>query len=140
MKKYVLLTLAMVLCLSVVGCAKEVQEEQPSATPAAGASAEAEATEAPKEDAPEAEATKAPAAEKTSAPTQKPKPATNETVVKDEKAPKVYWAMDTYYHLAGCSAGNGAQEVAWEMVKEIGLRQCPTCNPPRYENYVVGNN
>ncbi len=140
MKKYVLLVLAMMLCLSVVGCAKDVQEEQPGATPVAGVGAEAEATEAPKEETPQAEATKAPAGEKTAAPTQKPKPATNEEVVSDDKAPKVYWAMDTYYHLANCSAGSGAQEVSWEMVKEIGLRQCPTCNPPRYENYVVSKN
>ncbi|MBQ9914814.1 MAG: hypothetical protein IJO50_01590 [Clostridia bacterium] len=140
MKKYLLILLTVLLCLSVVGCAKDVQEEQPDATPTPAVSGEAEATEAPKGDETKSEATKAPAAEKTAAPTQKPKPATNEQVVSDDKAPKVYWAMDTYYHLANCSAGSGAQEVSWEMVKEIGLRQCPTCNPPRYENYVVSKN
>ena len=42
------------------------------------------------------------------------------------------------YHLKDCKLLNGTehQKVTWEMIEMIQFRQCPECNPPRYENYV----
>ncbi len=68
-------------------------------------------------------------------------PEPNKTVVKDENAPKIFWKSDIAYHLETCpTLQEGvevkAQEIPWAVAKEIGLRQCPACNPPRYEGYV----
>ncbi len=66
------------------------------------------------------------------------KPSKNKDVVKVETAPDVYWMMDEAYHLENCSElkGNEYNEISWETVEMIGLRQCPVCNPPRYESYI----
>lgn len=66
-------------------------------------------------------------------------PSTNKTVIhNDEEAPTVYWTIDISYHLKGCPEleGKEVSEISWAMVKEVGLRQCPVCNPPQYENYI----
>lgn len=69
-------------------------------------------------------------------------PSVNKEVVTEETAPVVYWAMDEAYHLAGCESlqnkteGEDYTEIPWSMVEQIGLRQCPACNPPQYRNYV----
>ncbi len=130
---------SLLLC-TACGCAKKDVESAPTqapeqtqdtavATPTASASAE------------NAESTKTDD-KKTSAPT--PVPASkNKEVVSDDKAPdKIFWLMsgenNLTYHLENCAQikDKGAQEVNWEIVKTIGLRQCPECNPPQYEGYV----
>ena len=111
MKRISLLLLAVVLTVSLSGCGKKADEGQ----------------NAPASAAPTESAAPAPVA-----------PSSNKTVVSEKDAPKVFWAMDIVYHLENCSelSGKEAQEVPWSMVKEIGLRQCPVCNPPQYEQYV----
>lgn len=68
-------------------------------------------------------------------------PDLNKTVVKEENAPKIFWKADIAYHLENCptlkeGVETKSQEIPWAVAKEIGLRQCPVCNPPRYEGYV----
>lgn len=74
-----------------------------------------------------------------------PEPSENKEVVTEDEAPTVYLvvggddnAASISYHLDGCKllSGGEKQEVAWEMVKTLGFRQCPECNPPQYEGYV----
>ena len=65
----------------------------------------------------------------------------NKTVATEEDAPKIFWKSDIAYHLENCpTLKEGVvfegHEIPWSMVKEIGLRQCPVCNPPRYKGYV----
>lgn len=116
MKKSILMVCVLMLML-LCGCGKQ-QEEQTLPEPSETSST---ATEAP-------------------VTATAPAPSSNETVVTDDEAPKVYWLMDTAYHLENCEELSGLtpQEVPWAVVKEIGLRQCPRCNPPRYEGYVTG--
>ena len=137
-KKIVLLVLAAAaLCLcTACGCSKK--DSAPSASAAVGA--------APSPAAPAASASTAPTAAGTaaaSAPTPVP-PSSNKEVVTDEKAPKeIYWLVtdpgnNLTYHLKDCPqiSGKDAQKIGWDVVKSIGLRQCPECNPPQYEGYV----
>ena len=65
-------------------------------------------------------------------------PSDNKEVVTAETAPAVYWAMEEAYHLENCSElkGKEYEQVSWETVEMIGLRQCPVCDPPRYESYI----
>ena len=74
-----------------------------------------------------------------------PAPSTNKEVVTEDNAPDVYLVIDSddnaasiSYHLKGCNLlkGREPQKVAWEMVKTLGFRQCPKCNPPQYEGYI----
>lgn len=74
-----------------------------------------------------------------------PAPSENKEVVTEDNAPDVYLVMDNddnaasiSYHLKDCSllSGGNPQKVAWEMVKTLGFRQCPKCNPPQYEGYI----
>ena len=111
MKRISLLLLAAILTVGLSGCGKKSGEAQD--VPASAVSTE------------------------TAAPTPVA-PSSNKTIVSEEDAPKVFWAMDIVYHLENCSdlSGRESQEVPWSMVKEIGLRQCPVCNPPQYEQYV----
>lgn len=137
-KKIVLLVLAAAaLCVcTACGCSKK--DSAPSASAAVGA--------APSPAAPAASASTAPTAAGTataSAPTPVP-PSSNKEVVTDEKAPKeIYWLVtdpgnNLTYHLKDCPqiSGKDAQKIGWDVVKSIGLRQCPECNPPQYEGYV----
>lgn len=139
-KKIVLLALtAAALCTcTACGCSKK--------DPAPSASAAASATPAASSAAPAASASAAPTAAGTaaaSAPTPVP-PSSNKEVVTDEKAPKeIYWLVtdpgnNLTYHLKDCPqiSGKDAQKIGWDVVKSIGLRQCPECNPPQYEGYV----
>ena len=132
--KIIILALMLGSLLAGCSCAKKAGE-QPAAVPSASAAPSAAAAEnsaAPEENK----------AGSTPAPTLAP--SVNKEVAIDKSAPKVFWCIDaegsmnTAYHLDGCSGleGKKAQEVSWEMVKSIGLRQCPVCNPPRYEGYV----
>ena len=68
----------------------------------------------------------------------------NKEVVTNDQAPKVFIMQNgeneedgLTYHLESCPLleGKEAQEMSWEIVQMIGYWQCPTCNPPRYENY-----
>lgn len=74
-----------------------------------------------------------------------PAPSENKEVVTDNEAPDVYLVVDNddnaasiSYHLKDCSLlkGGESQKVAWEMIKTLGFRQCPKCNPPQYEGYI----
>ena len=74
-----------------------------------------------------------------------PEPSDNKEVVTAEEAPDIYLILNSddnaasiSYHLKNCKllSGAEAQKVAWEMIETLGFRQCPECNPPRYENYI----
>ncbi len=71
-------------------------------------------------------------------PIQTLEPSTNKEVVTEKDAPAVYWTMDVAYHLETCPelSKKDNTQVTWQMVKEVGLRQCPVCNPPQYEDYI----
>lgn len=73
------------------------------------------------------------------------KPSENTEVVTAKTAPEVYIISSggtdnahLCYHLESCKLLNGTenQKVTWEMIEMIQFRQCPECNPPRYEDYV----
>lgn len=135
---FLVLVSALLLC-TACGCAKKDIESTPTKAPEQTqeaaetpvASASSESNESIKTDD-----------KKASAPTPVPE-SKNKEVVSDDKAPdKIYWLMtgenNLTYHLENCAQikDKGAQEVNWEIVKTIGLRQCPECNPPQYEGYV----
>lgn len=137
-KKLILITLtAAALCVcTACGCSKKEPVQ----------SASASASVAPASAKPEASASAAPSAAGaagSAAPTPVP-PSSNKEVVADDKAPKeIYWLVtdsgnNLTYHLKNCPqiSGKDAQKVGWDIVKSIGLRQCPECNPPQYEGYV----
>ena len=133
------LVCSLLLC-TACGCAKKDAASAPAKAPAQTqettdatptASASVENAENPKTDD-----------KKTSAPTPVPE-SKNKEVVSDDNAPdKIFWLMsgenNLTYHLENCAQikDKGAQDVSWEIVKTIGLRQCPECNPPQYEGYV----
>lgn len=69
----------------------------------------------------------------------------NKEVVTSKTAPEVHIISEggtnnarICYHLENCKLLNGTehQKVTWEMIEMIQFRQCPECNPPRYEDYV----
>lgn len=127
-----LLIFAVLVCLLFTGCAKKQQAGNPE-SPVSQSN-----VQAPPEQNTEAGADEN---KQESTPAAPLAPSKNTEVVTDEKAPKVYWAMDIAYHLENCNTLEDAepQEVPWSLVKEIGLRQCPECNPPRYEGYVTAD-
>ena len=129
MKKLLCIILTLVLAMSIfAGCKKtESNTETPVAT---GQSETSESTNN---------------AENSEQEYDVPEPSDNKEVVTAEKAPEVYLipnstdnAASISYHLKSCKllSGEEAQKVAWEMIESIGFRQCPECNPPRYENYI----
>ncbi len=145
MKKLLSLTMIFALAASILtGCGGAKQEDPTKGDP----STEAVAPTSENEAAP-AEGETAPAEENSTPAESKPAPekpavSENKEVVKKEQAPKVFLIQnpdsgtDTLtYHLENCTLGEGKemQEVSWEMVQTIGFWQCPTCNPPRYEDY-----
>ncbi len=137
MKK--LLSLAMVLALALsllsgCGCAKQKEPANSAAPAASVAPAEGEQTPA-EESGTVSESEPNP---------DKPAVSENKEVVTKEQAPKIFMIKNPdsntdslTYHLENCTVGEGKemQEVSWDMVKAIGFWQCPTCNPPRYEDY-----
>ncbi|MBR5157431.1 MAG: hypothetical protein IKW59_06665 [Clostridia bacterium] len=136
---FLVLACTLLLC-TACGCAKKDVNSAPTEAPQqtqetvdATPSASAQADNAEND---KTEDKKAPA------PTPVPE-SKNKEVVSDDKAPdKIFWLMsgenNLTYHLENCAQikDKGAQEVSWEIVKTIGLRQCPECNPPQYEGYV----
>ncbi len=154
MKKFLCLVLALVLAMSVfVACGKN---DEQSNVPASGESEKTEMntpaedkveeTEAPAESGKPAQNKPAKKPAKSDVPAAAtPAPSTNKEVVTEGSAPDVYLAVDSddnatsiSYHLKGCGLlkGTNPQKVAWDMVKTLGFRQCPKCNPPRYEGYI----
>ncbi len=130
----VILVCCLFLC-TACGCSKKDTKPVVSQAPAS------EQTISPSASAP-VENTTDNNDKKTSVPTPVPE-SSNKEVVSDDKAPdKIFWLMsgdnNLTYHLENCAQikDKGAQEVSWEIVKTIGLRQCPECNPPQYEGYV----
>lgn len=121
-----LLIFAVLICLLISGCSKAKQTEQTETQKVQ--------TEVQMPAQQDAEADKQEKSE-----TEPLALSTNTEVVTEEKAPKVFWTMDITYHVENCKtlADAESQEVPWSLVKEIGLRQCPECNPPRYEGYVA---
>ena len=74
-----------------------------------------------------------------------PAPSDNKDVVTEDNAPDVYLVIDSEdnaasvsYHLKGCNLlkDGESQKIAWEMIKTLGFRQCPQCNPPQYKGYI----
>lgn len=122
MKKLFLVILCVML-LVMCGCGNHKADTQPTESPVASETP----TETPQESS------------TTPTPIQSLEPSTNKEVVKDEtKAPEVYWTMDVAYHLSDCPELENKDNtlVTWQMVKDIGLRQCPKCNPPQYVDYI----
>ncbi len=151
MKKICLLLALLSLSCLLISCGgTETLQEEPSATP----TVEAQGEETPEAQVPETVApaekpaakpqnTAAAPKEPAAAPSTEPEPiqslapSTNKEVVEDESKTDVYWDLSSIaYHLKGCPEAKGAQKIEWDSVKLIGLRQCPECNPPRYEGYV----
>lgn len=132
MKRVCLVILSVLLVLAVSACGKGKQDQAPSAEPSTSAVAQRGGAD---------EAMSESTTPSASEPSATLAPSSNKEVVTAETAPKVYWAMDIAYHLKDCPELKGKEytEVTWEMVKEIGLRQCPVCNPPQYESYVENN-
>lgn len=139
--KIIITLLSLSLAFSLSACGKNKKaaataSASPGATPSSAAVQTGKDGGMPIEEKSE----QANAADSTPKPTLAP--SSNKTVIKnDDEAPTVYWAVDISYHLKGCPEleGKDVSEVSWAMVKEIGLRQCPVCNPPQYENYVENN-
>ncbi len=156
MKKNI--TLILLVCLvavSLVSCKGKTQETvEPSPSAAVEANTEVEEgkeTEEPMDTKSTTDNNQRTAKETIKPPANKqPKnetpastlaPSFDEEVVTKENAPEVFWAKDITYHLKGCSELEGKEvvQIPWEMVEQIMLRQCPVCNPPKYENYVENN-
>ncbi len=133
------LMLCLLMVFSLTACGKNKKAATADKTPDATASQTADATNSADKGAEEQQDETAQKTDAAATPAPTLAPSTNKTVIKDEaKAPKVYWAIDVAYHLEDCPElkGKEAREITWDMVKEIGLRQCPVCNPPQYENYI----
>ena len=144
MKKLLCLAITLVLAMSIfAGCGKTDENNAPNqnATVESGEPVENNAEVPENKDADKTEGTKAEEAPELT----QPAPSTNKEVVTAEEAPEVYLvvggddnAASISYHLKGCKLleGGESQKVAWEMIKTLGFRQCPECNPPQYEEYV----
>lgn len=122
MKKVIVFTLCVAILLFCCACGKNAQTSSKEEAQQATAGATQNETNAENK-------------------ANDPSSSENKAVVTEENAPSVYWKMDTYYHLENCSELKGAEysAVNWIIVKEIGLRKCPHCNPPLYEGYVEDN-
>lgn len=162
MKKFLCLLLALSLCVSIVAaCSKKdatvnskpqndtsVTEDSAQENQAAqsNTSTENEGESQSETDTPNASnpSTNEETAEESAPPASVPEEATNEEVVTSDTAPDVYLvvdgdeSLDIYYHLKDCSLLSGltTQQIPWTMVEALEFRQCPNCNPPRYEGYV----
>ena len=155
MKKFLSLVLVLVLSLSVfAACSKDNDTNEPDKTSEPNSTQVEEPIEndTPDETPSPVESNKTNSGKK---PAKKPTsdipsaavpaPSTNKEVVTEDSAPDVYLIVDSdnnaasiSYHLKDCSLlkGGESQKVAWEMIKTLGFRQCPKCNPPQYEGYI----
>ncbi len=141
--KRILMVILCMLLFFVSGCSFHKKENQ-SADPVPSETAQATETEENDETAITEENDQNSAAKETqdaNVPTVEkatPAPSTNKTVVTAEKGPEIFWVSDTVYHLKNCSELKGKEPmlISWEMAQTMGLRQCPICNPPQYENYI----
>ncbi len=155
MKKLLCLVLVLVLSLSVfAACGKDNDTNEPDKT---GEPNNAQVEEPIENDSPDEtpvsavnydtnggnKPAKKPASDVPSAAVSAP--SKNKEVVTEDDAPDVYLVIDSddnvasiSYHLKECSLlkGGESQKIAWEMVKTLGFRQCPKCNPPQYEGYI----
>ncbi len=139
MKKVTCLLCALLVVTSVVSACggKKNETQAESIAPKTTASAPApENSDTPASSVPEehSQGSKNPSVP------NKPVVSENKEIVIDSNAPKVFVVSDMAdlsYHLEGCStlSGKDINELPWEVVKTIGLWQCATCNPPRYEDY-----
>ncbi len=124
MKKLISLLLVLICVFTMAGCAKNKNGETGEGATATGQTAsQSEVTDG---------------GQQTADPNATLAPSTNKTVVTEETAPDIYWDYSIAYHLKCCEAmqTKKPEKIAWALVKEIALRQCPTCNPPQYENYI----
>jgi len=160
MKKICLCVLALVCMCTFASCgpkkadenvktanksAAPVESSAPSATAAPAENTDAltkenkEASTEEKKASEVSETSQAETQEAESVPSQLA-PSENKTVVTAETAPDVYWDFGIAYHLKDCKdlQTDKPEKISWQIVEEIGLRQCPTCDPPQYENYVEG--
>lgn len=155
MKKFLCLVLALMLAVSVfAACGKKdnVDDSQKTADTNQTQIDEPVESEEPIESEPPAESSNpAPAKKPAKKPANNvpsaatPAPSINKEVVTESEAPEVYLAVGSddnatsiSYHLKDCKliSGTESHKVAWAMIKELGFRQCPKCNPPRYEGYI----
>lgn len=134
-KTLAVLLIALSFC-TVCGCSRKQAPSSASANPSASVAPTASAVASP--ETAKSENSSATESESTPVP-----PSSNKEVVTDDKAPsEIYWLMgdsnNLTYHLKSCPQlkDKEAQKVDWNLVKTIGLRQCPECNPPQYEGYV----
>lgn len=145
MKKFLCLVLALMLAMSVFAACGKKDDANKNDKP------QTEETNTQKDAETESEEILDESVEKyegdvsTVPPANVPAPSTNEEVATEETAPAVYLAINSTdnavsisYHLKDCSLTKGlaVQQIAWESVKALGFRQCPDCNPPRYEGYI----
>jgi len=123
MKKFISLLLVLIFVVSMAGCAKNKNGEAGEGATTGQTSSQGDVAEG---------------GQQTQDPNATLAPSTNKTVVTEETAPDIYWDYSIAYHLKGCEAmqTKKPEKIAWALVKEIALRQCPTCNPPQYENYI----
>lgn len=124
MKKVLYLVFGLIVVLTFTACGDEKNSDaKESATPTVS-------TQTP-----------APIETSESSNSKTPAISENKDVALENTAPKVFVLMpdikDLSYHLEGCAnlKGKNHMEMSWESVQSIGLWQCPTCNPPRYEGY-----
>lgn len=134
MKKLLSLSFVCILLLGLLsgcGCAKQDATNPPATQ--SGQVTEEEGTPSTEKEAQNEET-----------PQNLPAVSENKEVAKENQAPKVFILQNSgndtdnlTYHLENCPLleGKEAQEMSWEVVQMIGYWQCPTCNPPRYENY-----
>lgn len=152
MKKFLCLLLVLVLSLSVfVACGKDEEVDNSKKTNPTQVEEPVENNEPVDETTPVESNTPAPAkkpskkTESNTEPSATPAPSENKTVVTADNAPDVYLvtgssdnAASISYHLSSCALlkTGQLQPVQWDVVKTLAFRQCPKCNPPRYEGYI----
>ncbi len=149
MKKLLCLVLALVLAVSVfAACGKkdDVDDPQKTGEPNQAQIEEPVESETPDESPAPVESSKpAKKPQSNNEPSVTPAPSSNKTVVTGSDAPDVYLvtgsndnAASISYHLSGCALlkTGQIQPIQWEVVKSLAFRQCPKCNPPRYEGYI----
>ncbi len=145
MKKFLCLVLTLVLTMSVFAACGKKDDANKSDKPQTEETSAQKDAETESEEASDESVEKYEGDVSTVPPADVPAPSSNEEVATEETAPDVYIAINSTdnavsisYHLKDCSLTNGltVQQMAWESVKAMGFRQCPGCNPPRYEGYI----
>ena len=153
MKKFLCLLLVLVLSLSVfVACGKDKNNNNPENTNEPNTQIEEPVgNDEPADNNLDETSTPVPSKkppkkpESNTDPSATPAPSENKTVVTADNAPDVYLvtgssdnAASISYHLSSCALlkTGQLQPVQWDVVKALAFRQCPKCNPPRYEGYI----